>query len=246
MKKKQDEISIKDLINIFLPKAWIIVIVAVAFAAVLGGYSVFLEKDTFTSKSTFVMVKTPTQYGSESGNNAITTGLNGAEIEAMQAMIAMSEQIMETNSFLSIIKNELVARDASFSSVTLAELKQMLSIKVVGEATVFNVSVTSGNSRLSYEVADVVHDMLPEKIEEVFSSYSIKIKDIDPPRVSTRPNNKNTLRNAIIGFAGGALVSMLVIFVVSKLDVVVRSKEKLEDNFDIPVIGVIPHLDDEA
>ena len=51
------------------------------------------------------------------------------------------------------------------------------------------------------------------------------------------------VRNTAIGFIGGALFAMAVIFIVFKLDVLVRSKERLEECFDIPVIGVIPRLE---
>lgn len=245
MKKQQDEISIKDLFNIFLPKLWIVAIVSILFAALLGGYTAIIQKDTYSSVSTFVMVKIPTQYSDGQTNGAVTTGLNSAEIEAMQKMITMSEQVMETNDFLNVIKRALVEKYPQYASISIAKLKEMLSISIDGEATVFKLTAVSTDSALSYAVADVVHDKLPEKIEDVFSSYSIKIKDIDPPREAKAPNSKGTLKKAAIGFIGGAVLSMLAIFVVSKLDVVVRSKEKLEDSFDIPLIGVIPSVEDD-
>ena len=245
MKNNKGEITIQDLVNIFLPKIWIIVAAAVIFAGALGGYTFLFKDYTYTSKSTFVMVKTPTQYGTDDGNNAITTGLNSSEITAMQSMITMSEQILKTNDFLDLVKEELVSRNPSYSSVSIKELKDMLSIKIEGEVTVFYVSSVSEDANLAYEVADIVHDKLPQKLEEVFSSLSVEIKDIDLPRMATSPNSKGTVKNAIIGFAAGAILSMLVIFIISTLDVYVRSKEMLEDNFEFPIIGVIPHLENE-
>lgn len=35
---------------------------------------------------------------------------------------------------------------------------------------------------------------------------------------------------------------MAVIFVANMLDVTIRDKKKIEDNFDIPVLGVIPRF----
>ena len=245
MKKQQDEISIKDLINIFLPKIWIVAIVSIVFAAVLGGYTAFIQRDTYSSTSTFVMVKIPTQYGDEDTNGAVTTGLNSAEIDAMQKMITMSEQILKTTDFLNVIKLALAEKYPQYASVSISTLKQMLSIKIDGEATVFKLVAISTDAKLAYAVADVVHEKMPDKIEDVFSTYSIRIKDIDQPRQPGSPNSKGTLKKAAIGFIGGAVLSMLAIFVISKLDVVVRNKEKLEDSFDIPLIGVIPTVEEE-
>jgi capsular polysaccharide biosynthesis protein len=240
MKKQQDEISIKELFNIFIPKLWIVAIVSVLFAALLGGYTVFIQKDTYTSAGAFVMLKTPTKYNDSDTNSATTTGLNANEIEAMQNMIEMSETVMETSSFLTVIKEELVARYPEYSGISLGQLQSALSITVDGDSTVFYLSAVSGDSKLSYAIAEVANDKFPEKIEDVFSTYSIKIKSIDPPRQALSPDGKGTVKKALIGFIFGAVVSMIAIFVVSKLDVIVRSKEKIENNYDIPIIGVIP------
>ena len=48
MKKHNDEITLKDIFDIFLPKIWLIALVAVIFAAMLGGYTLFVKEDTYT------------------------------------------------------------------------------------------------------------------------------------------------------------------------------------------------------
>ena len=59
LKKRNDEISVKDIINLFIPKLWIIVVCAVVLGVLLGGYASFFKSDTYTSKVTF-MVSTTT------------------------------------------------------------------------------------------------------------------------------------------------------------------------------------------
>lgn len=246
MNKQNDEITIKELINIFIPKIWLIVLVAVVCAVLLGGYSVMFEKDTYTSKASFIMVKIPTQYNTSDGKDyAVTTGLNESEISAMQSMIAMSEQVMETSRYLATVKEELVRRDEAYEDVSIGQLKNMLSIAIVGSATCFDVAAVSTDPTLSYHVTDIVHDTLADEIEYVFASYSITIKDIDPPVEAISPDGKNTVRNALIGFLAGALLTMVIVFIVNKLDVVIRSRDKIETNFNIPIIGTIPRFEND-
>ena len=245
MKKQREEITIKELIDIFLPKIWIVALVAVVFAGLLGGYSMFIKDDTYTSKASFVMVKIPTQYNDSTGTTAVTTGLTASEIQAMQSMISMSEQVIQTYEYLSNVKAQLVARDARYECISVSQLKSMLSIEIVGEATCFDLSVISEDSQLSYDVSDIVYQTFPNVIEDVFDSYSVTIKMIDPPRKAASANGKGTFKNAVIGGVAGGVLSMLAIFVISKLDVVIRSKEKLENSFDIPVIGLIPRFEEE-
>ena len=84
MKKQNEELTLKDILNIFLPKLWFLVLVAVVCAAVLGAMTA-MKKNTYTAESTFMMVKVPV-----SNSEATNTGLNAAEIEAMQKMISSS------------------------------------------------------------------------------------------------------------------------------------------------------------
>ena len=56
-------------------------------------------------------------------------------------------------------------------------------------------------------------------------------------------NDKNLARNTVIGFLVGVVISMVAIYLYSILDVVVRDKKRLEDNLDVPVLGVIPRIE---
>lgn len=241
--RENDEITIKGLIDIFLPKMWLIVVIGVLFAGAFGVYSKFIKDDTYTSTAKFIMVKVPTKYSNEDTNTAQNTGINANEITAMQSLIEMAEQVMKTDDFLLTVKDELVKRNEEYSEYSVADLRSMLSISLDGEGTVFDLKCVSGSSQISFDVTEVVYLTLPAVIKDVFDSYAIIIKDIQTPSEALAPNSKNTTRNTIIGFLAGVLLGMVAVFVVSKLDVVIRTKEKIESSFDIPVIGVIPHLD---
>jgi capsular polysaccharide biosynthesis protein len=122
-------------------------------------------------------------------------------------------------------------------------MRKLLSIKVVGEATVFDLSATTTDPVMSYDIMDVVYHTLPDLIGDYYKEYSISIKVIDPPVKEIGRNARGTIKNAFIGGFAGAVLTALVVFIVAKLDIIIRSKEKLEQSFDIPVIGVIPRFE---
>lgn len=247
-KKRQDndEITVKGLIDIFLPKLWLIVLLGVLFGGAFGFYSKFIKADTYTSTSKFIMVKVPTKYNDEVTNTPQNTGINANEIAAMQSLIAMSEQVMKTDDFLEDVIASLVKVDEKYESLSVKALKSMISISVDGDGTVFDLKCTSTDPSLSYDVNNAIFLTLPDEIKEVFSSYAIIIKDIQTPTDASTPNAKNSARNAVIGFIAGALLAIVFVFVISRLDVLIRSKDKLVDNFDVPVIGVIPRLEKDV
>ena len=236
MKKQNGEITIKDIFNIFLPKLWFIILVAVVSAATLGTLT-SMKKDTFTSSCTFSMGKTPLE-NSDSSN----TGINAAEIEAMRSMIESSAYILRSESFCQQVHMELVSRYEEFESVTVSQIQSMLSVTLLGEATFFSIQAKSYDPELSLAVAQIVSNKFPEAYMGRFA-YAINIEGLDYPREASSPDGKNVVRNSILGFAAGALISALIVFVIVKFDVVIRNKEKIEENFHLPILGVIPRLD---
>ena len=158
----------------------------------------------------------------------------------------MSNDLMKTREFVASVKDALLQKDERYANVTDEQIKSMLSIKVVGAATCFEISATSADSKLAYDVVDIVYNLLPELVEDVFDSYSINIKNIDKPIEPITPNSKNTVRNAVVAALAGALLAAVIVFIISRADVVVRSREKLEQTFDIPILGVIPKIETDS
>ena len=52
MKKKNEEVTFGDILGIFIPKIWIIVLVAVLCASMLAFYSTAIVDDSYTTYST--------------------------------------------------------------------------------------------------------------------------------------------------------------------------------------------------
>jgi capsular polysaccharide biosynthesis protein len=232
MKKQNEELTLKDILNIFLPKLWFLVLVAIVCAAVLGTMTA-MKKDTFTAESTFMMVKVPV-----SNSEATNTGLNAAEIEAMQNMISSSKFILESTSFCQKVRDMLVG----YEGVDAMDIRSMLSVSLMEDSTCFSVSTRTVDPQLAKDVADVVHKLLPEDIMERLP-YAIKISTLDYPEIPAKADGKNVTRNALIGGIAGALLAAVAVFLFAKFDVVIRTREKIEDNFSIPILGVIPRLE---
>jgi len=238
MKKKNDEITLKGLAKIFLPCWWIILIISILFGAAFGAYS-FMQKDTYTSRGKFMVVKV-----NMSDNNA-QTGLNSSEIEAMQSMVANFGEIINTDRFAKNVVDKLgevvMGIDDKLST---GAVKNMMSVSLSGQdTTCYYFSATAYEQEHAKAVAEVAGNLLVEEYQEM-TKYAINIRLIDDP-TEAKKDSKNVVRNAVIGFAAGMFLSLVLVFVVTKFDVVVRGRDKIEDHFDLPILGVIPRLEVE-
>ncbi len=240
MKKNKEEFSIKDLFSIFLPKLWIIVLVAFVFALLMGSYSAFMVKDSYSSDSTLVVYKRDSQ-------------VNASDISVTSSRIQLYKVIIFSDSFMNIVLSHIntsalyAAYDVESWNLSENYIKNVVSInQPYEEVEAFKISVTTNNPDKSYVIADAVSYHIENSLTGILPSEEgvIFSQRIDPPNHSLVPNNKNVTRNTILGFAVGVVLSMVVIFVLSLFDVTIRDKKKLEDNFDIPVLGVIPKFED--
>ena len=228
MNTKRDEISIKKLVEIFLPAIWIIIAFSIACAGLLGIYSEFVQNETYSSTGKFMVIKIP--YDDDDSK---TTGLNSNEILAMQGMIANAKEIINTLDFCNDVKA------AVETDMTAKQIMSTMSVSLCNnETTCYFFDVTAADPDLAYSIAMAGGELLCKKFIDM--GYAIRIEQIDTPVMPQNADSKNTLRNIVIGFAIGFVLSALVVFVRAKFDVIVRNKEKLENTFDIPILGVIP------
>jgi capsular polysaccharide biosynthesis protein len=101
------------------------------------------------------------------------------------------------------------------------------------------VSVLTSNPQLSYAISQALENYIPTE----FYNYRPGVFTVityDNAELPTSPLSNNSVRNAIIGFVAGAVISAIAVWLYSAFDTVIRDKKKIEDYFDVSVIGVIP------
>lgn len=224
MENKNKEITLKDIANIFIPKLWLIVVVALVFAIALGVFSMFIKKDTYTSSSTLYVYR---------NDQSATTG----DITAAHEMLEIYEIVLESDDVLGMVISKLPQEYAEFN-LTTSYLRESIDFSNKANGT-FAISFTTDNQALSFALAQSMESIAPSVIITRIPN-ALNINIIQSAKLPNA-NSKNTVRNTLIGFLGGAVVAAVVVWLVSVLDVAIHDKKKIEDNFDFPVLGVIPN-----
>ena len=107
---------------------------------------------------------------------------------------------------------------------------------------ILTISVTTGNPYLSRGIADSIAKVFEESDFLAYPKDVVSVKTIQEPKIPTSANSRKLVLNTFIGLAVGAVLSMAAVFVINMYDVVIHDKKKLEDNFDMPILGVIPRF----
>ena len=230
MKSKNEEITFKDILSIFIPKIWIIAIASVVLAIVFATYSVFMVPDTYTATSKMNIRK--------------NTDPNVMDIQATDSVIeTVSSYVYATDFCENICAYMIREYGEKYNSLSSAQVRGAISYIPKGNGNLV-LSVTTGNMQLTVGIAKALEEFVPDEFYDYSSVFKVETVEHAPELIS--PNPKNPVVKAIIGFFIGAVISAVVVWIYSVLDVTVRDKKKLEDNFDIPVLGTIPMIKKEA
>ena len=229
MIKKTKETTFKDIVEIFLPKLWLMLLIGVVLAAAVSVYSIVIKEDTYTSSSVVYVYNERT--------NSTTTSTN--DLQAAEQMVSVYNIAIKSDKFL-----KLVIGNGSLAKYQLspAAIKNMIKISQVNETAVFQISVTSTNPEIAYAVAVAVTSGIETYIqgESGLVKNALLSSVLEDPSIPTAPNNKGTVSKALVAFVVAFIVTAVIVWAYSFFDVVIRSTKKIEDNLDIPVLGVIP------
>lgn len=220
------DISVVDVINMMLTFWWFIVI----FAIFVGGatYTYFKVSSIPEYKSTArIYVNTEGQQTS--------TDVNASAIAGAANLLPTYIDVLQSKQFLNKVSDDLDNR------YSITDIKGMLSLEGVTDTNIISISVKNADAHVSYLVCSSIVNNAPTEISRVFGGGSTKLTEY--PEEATSPEEMHTMRNATIGLVIGAVVAMLIIFLVNLFDTRVKSKDELIAKYNLPIIGEIPSLD---
>ena len=237
MKKKNEEFKIKELIDIFLPKLWIIVLVSLVLAATLGSYAAFVKDDTYTSTTKIHVIK----------QSDLGVDFGVKDVEFANSYLQTYIEVLKIPDFLNEVVQDFKENHKDDPEYYANGWDKLVGKSIAGYISastaqdLITVSVTTADPLLSCGLANSIANVIQNGKTLAYPEGVIKAKTVQKAEPS-EANSRRELLSAVIGGAIGLAVSMAVIFVFSIADVTIRDKKKLEDNFDIPILGVIPRF----
>ncbi len=225
---QKKEFSLKDFTDILIPKIWIVILSAVILAAGAFTFS-FTREDKYTSSVQFFVAM-----------DASSTINPYYETTVIKNSLNKYESQFSSNDFYDEVINQLDL------DMTRKQLKEIYKITINPEEQLFAFTVTHGDKQLAYKIADYVYDAIKVQVDlDAAENKTVKptLIEINKPELAETRDGKNSVRNSLIAFLIGAVLSSAVIIIIAISDVTIRDKKKIEDNFNIPILGIIPSQD---
>lgn len=217
-----EEIDIKEVFDFYKSKALIILIAVIV--CIIGGnlYSKFLKVPKYESSTKIVLV---------SSNKKETTK---ADLSFNQDLVAEYSVVVKSDTTLRTVLDNLNLND----KYSVNELSKMISVSSVENTGVINIKVTSTDSEEAANIANSLSEVFAKVVNDIYSLDNVYI--LDKAEVNKKAVNDSVVKENVIYFLAGFVLSVGVLFVVFYFDDSIKNSEELEKKFNVCVIGNVP------
>ena len=228
MKQMEEQvISISEIFEA-LKKRWILIVSITLVATLISGVlSFFVIKPTYeTSTKVFI--------GKEESN---VEGYNTNDIQMYQKLLQTYAETIKTNEVIeAAIKN-------TNTNLTVEEVKKSLTVTPISDTQILQIKYQNKNPQVAKKILGNITDEFIILAKELVPNGNVRvIEAVQLPENPVAPNKK---MNIAIAFLLGLMVSIGLVFLLEYIDNTFKSKENLEKELGIPVIGLIPSSEEE-
>ncbi|MBR2421180.1 MAG: hypothetical protein IKB09_02370, partial [Oscillospiraceae bacterium] len=222
------EIDIGRIVCAILDRAWQVILVSVLCAAILLGYTYYFVTPQYKSSAMFY-VNNSTYAGGESSQS-----INSNDLVTSRGLVDSYLVILKTRETL----NEVI--DYAGVDLTYDQISAMISAAAVNETEVIRVTVTNPDPLEAEKIANAIADILPGQISSIIDGTSAKV--VDYAVAPAAPSSPSYVKNTLLGFLIGFVLSAGIIVLKEIFDTTIRSEEDIEQLCAYPILSQVPDM----
>ena len=224
---EEQVISISEIFEA-LKKRWLLIVSITLVATLISGVlSFFVIKPTYeTSTKVFI--------GKEESN---LEGYNTNDIQMYQKLLQTYAETIRTNEVIQAAINN------TNIDLTVKDVKDNLRVTPITDTQILQIKYQNKNPEVAKEILENITNEFVVLAKELVPNGNVRV--IEAVQLPENPVAPNKTMNVAIAFLLGLMVSVGLVFLIEYLDNTFKNKENLERELDIPVLGVIPLVDEE-
>ncbi len=225
--EKEFDIDLGKIFYMFRKRILYIILGALIAGFIAGGYTeLFITPKYSTSCTLYV-------YSNVDRVNTRST-ITGSELEVSQSLVNTYIVVLKSDTVLEKVIEELKL-DMSASA-----LRGKISCTQEENTEVFRVTVTDPDPEMAAAIANTIAETAPDEIVRVVKAGGVEV--LDYAKVPTRASSPNIKKNILIGMGVGFVAFFAFFYLYELFDTTISSERELEREFDLPVLGSIPHI----
>ena len=222
---EEQVISISEIFEA-LKKRWLMILtITLSITLIIGIMSFISSKPTYESRVKIFAGKT----------EQIQSDYSSQDLETYSNLMNTYIGLIKTDDFM----NKIISKTGINSSPK--ELMNTLQFITNDSTPILEIKYISSNPKIAEKVVSAVTEEFEVTIKEiVLNTYTKVIDSVKIEQVKTEKVKKIAL-----GFLIGLILSCGLSFIFEYFDNTFKSKENLERELGIPVLGVIPLVNEE-
>ena len=220
-----EEINLKEVYSYFKSKILWILIAIIAIIIIGNVYTIITRVPMYKSNTTIVLV----------GENK--EGYSQSDSQLNQNLIGTYSEIIKSRKVLSqVIKNLKL-------KMSVSELSKNITTTSLENTEIIQITVANENAKNTQKITDEVANVFVKEIQDIYNLENVTV--VDKAELSKNPYNVNYVKDNVIYFLVGFVLSFGVVFIMYYFDTSIKSSEVVEEKLGLTVIGVVPKEDKE-
>lgn len=213
-------IKFYDYIHLLKKRWWIIVLLTLIFASLMGyrTYSSYIP--VYQTSTTFLLHYK--NMDSTTSSRDYSVGSN---------VILNFTGMLKSESLRSEIREALDRQD--LGSISISE----------GDGSIIRLNVSHSDSQMAVEVANVTAEVLMKMVKRMMSDINLSVLDEAQSAYITSGMALN--RSILIGAMIGVILSIAIILLLEVLDTTFKTPREIEAELNLSIMGVIPDTEVE-
>ena len=236
------ELERLDLIKIFgiLRRNLAVIILFTVLGGLVGGlYTKYRITPLYQSYANLILYNRGSALLEESDSSTVTVDqlTNSAEMVNTYSVVLKSEKVME----------KVVARlredyPGKMDWISAGGLAGMVTVNQVSGTQVIQISVTTQDQTMSTMLVSAIIEVAPGEIIDILKGGSVEVLNTPKAAGMVYPSIK---RNAVLMAGATFVVTVAAVLLISLFDRSIRTEEDIVRQLDLPVLGIIPKMEDE-
>lgn len=223
---EEQVISIEEIFEA-LKKRWKMIALITIVATVISGVFSFFIIDPVYEASTKLFV------GKEENSEEV---YNSNDIAMYQKLLKTYSETIKTRDLLTS-----AIKDSKYD-LEVGAVSSALTVVPVADTQILQIKYQSKDPKEAEIVLKAISNNFIKTAKELVPNGNVRtIEAVEMPEKPVSPNKK---MNIAIAFLLGLMVSVGLVFLLEYLDNTYKTKEQLEKELELPVLGVIPTLED--
>ncbi|MFC3039856.1 YveK family protein [Virgibacillus xinjiangensis] len=225
----EETISLKEIFEVIKKRLVMIIALIVGAALIAAGISFFVLTPTYENSSQFLVNQSEQDQEQMYTSNELRTNVE---------LINTYNVIIKSPAILDQVAEEL---GVDYSS---SQLANKIQVQNAEQSQVVTVTATDPDPARATDIANTTVEVFQDEIPDIMNVDNVTILSEAELSEEPSPVAPNPLLNIAIAIVLGGMVGVGIAFLLEYLDNTIKTEDDIEKTLQVPVLGVISHVDD--